>query len=160
MSSKILHKAFTQEYNKLSLRLITPVLLTAFSTKDTNPKKISINGLWDTGASDTVITKRVAQSLNLFPIDTTTVSGVNSIGEAEIAFADIELPNGFSLLRKRVIICEMPPPIDMLIGMDIILLGDFSICNANNKTLFSFAMPPFEDKIDYLDKAEQANKEN
>jgi predicted aspartyl protease len=158
MSDKTLHKAFTQEYDKLSLRLITPVLMTAFSTEDTSPKKISINALWDTGASDTVITKRVAKSLNLFSIDTITISGVNSIGEAEIALVDIELPNGFNLLRRRVSICEMPPPIDMLIGMDIILLGDFSICNANNKTLFSFAMPPFEDKIDYLDKAERINQ--
>jgi predicted aspartyl protease len=158
MSNKTPHKAFSQEYDKLTLRLITPVLLTAFSTEDTSPKKISINALWDTGASDTVITQRVAERLHLFPIDTITISGVNSIGESLVALADIELPNGFTLTRRRVIICEMPPPIDMLIGMDIILLGDFSICNANNKTLFSFAMPPFDNKINYIDKAEQANK--
>jgi hypothetical protein len=38
--------------------------------------------------------------------------------------------------------------VDLLIGMDIIQLGDFSISNGAGKTLFTFAMPSFEDKID------------
>jgi hypothetical protein len=46
----------------------------------------------------------------------------------------------------------------MVIGMDIIKKGDFAISNAENKTLFSFVIPPFPDKINLADKAEAANK--
>jgi len=37
----------------------------------------------------------------------------------------------------------------MIIGMDIISLGDFALGNGNNQTLFSFAVPPFQEKIDF-----------
>jgi hypothetical protein len=45
----------------------------------------------------------------------------------------------------------------MLIGMDIIGLGDFSISNGENSTLFSFAVPPFTNKVDLVEKAEVSN---
>ena len=48
----------------------------------------------------------------------------------------------------------------MLIGMDIIRLGDFSISNGAGKTLFTFAMPPFDDKIDLYEKAISVNGSN
>jgi len=38
---------------------------------------------------------------------------------------------------------------EMLIGMDIISLGDFALSNGGDQTLFSFAVPPFLDKIDF-----------
>jgi len=38
---------------------------------------------------------------------------------------------------------------EMLIGMDIISFGDFALSNGNDQTLFSFAVPPFKDKIDF-----------
>jgi hypothetical protein len=44
--------------------------------------------------------------------------------------------------------------------MDIIRLGDFSIYNANNETLFSFAIPPFPEKIDLAEKSEAENRKN
>jgi hypothetical protein len=48
----------------------------------------------------------------------------------------------------------------MLIGMDIIQLGDLSISNGAGKTLFTFAMPPFDDKIDLYEKAITINRRN
>jgi hypothetical protein len=50
-------------------------------------------------------------------------------------------------------VCNLVKDVDLLIGMDIILLGDFSISNGDGKTLFSFAIPPFENKTDYYEKA-------
>jgi hypothetical protein len=35
--------------------------------------------------------------------------------------------------------------------------GDFSISNAQGKTLFTFAIPPFEDKLDLYEKALSEN---
>jgi len=40
----------------------------------------------------------------------------------------------------------------MILGMDIISLGDFALSNGNNKTLLSFAFPPFQEKIDFSKK--------
>lgn len=34
---------------------------------------------------------------------------------------------------------------DLLIGMDVIILGDFSISNYNNKTTFSFRIPSIQE---------------
>ena len=48
----------------------------------------------------------------------------------------------------------------MLIGMDIIQRGDFSISNGEGKTLFSFVLPPFEKKTDHYEKSIAINKSN
>ena len=58
-----------------------------------------------------------------------------------------------------VMICNLQE-FYMIIGMDIILLGNFSIINSEGKTLFSFAIPPFENKTDLYEKASAVNKRN
>jgi len=57
-----------------------------------------------------------------------------------------------------VYVTEFPSNADMLIGMDIIRMGDFAVCNADGKTSFSFAVPPFPDRIDLAEKTEADNK--
>ena len=59
-----------------------------------------------------------------------------------------------------MIVSNLGPKDSMLIGMDIISLGDFAISNSGNRTLFSFVCPPFADKIDLLDKANKINNSN
>ena len=44
--------------------------------------------------------------------------------------------------------------------MDIIKFGDLAISNKNNKTIFSFVIPPFENPTDLLEKAKKVNKNN
>lgn len=46
----------------------------------------------------------------------------------------------------------------MLIGMDIIGMGDFAVCNTGNATSFTFAIPPFPDRLNFSEKAEMLNK--
>ena len=41
------------------------------------------------------------------------------------------------------------PGVDILIGMDIITMGDFVITNADGKTLFSFVIPTLNNKISF-----------
>ncbi len=43
--------------------------------------------------------------------------------------------------------------VDVLIGMDVIGLGDFSITNKDGKTTFSFREPSMEE-IDYTEREE------
>ena len=78
--------------------------------------------LWDTGSTMTVIPDELASKLNLEPVGkmmAETASG------------------------------KLGPGIDILIGMDIITLGDFVITNYNNKTVFSFRFPSSE-VIDFV----------
>jgi hypothetical protein len=53
-----------------------------------------------------------------------------------------------TLTDRRFYVCNIPG-VEVLIGMDIISMGDFNISNANGKTLFSFVIPPYKNKISY-----------
>lgn len=153
---KIPHQAFTVEYNGLVNTLLTDVVV--FSSFD-KKKFINIKAVWDTGATHSVITPKVFKDLELYAIDQTIVNGVNSQKIAPITMIEIGLPNKFLIPNHRVSVCDIAGG-DMLIGMDIIAQGDFSICTGDKKTLFSFAMPPFENKINLVDKANKVNERN
>lgn len=60
----------------------------------------------------------------------------------------------------RGAVCIIGGDADILIGMDIIKFGDFAISNGGGQTLFSFAIPPFENKTDLLEKANKTNINN
>jgi hypothetical protein len=94
------------------------------------------------------------------PIDRIKVAGVNNVSMADVVEVSIGLPNRVMVEEVNVMICDLKQDIDLLIGMDIILLGDFSISNGEGKTLFSFAIPPFDNKTDHYEKAFALNKRN
>ncbi len=48
---------------------------------------------------------------------------------------------------------------DVLIGMDVINMGDLAISNFNNQTVFSFRMPSIE-KIDFAEQIKQILSKN
>ena len=54
---------------------------------------------------------------------------------------NVYLPNGLFFKGIKVIEGNIGGDVEMLIGMDIIGAGDFSISNYNNKTTFSFRIP-------------------
>jgi predicted aspartyl protease len=156
---KVRHFAFKQEYQHLSFRLITDAEL-FISPAGLGRKGIKVKALWDTGASGTVITPKVSKELDLVPIDRIRVAGVNNISMADVVEVSIGLPNKVMVEDVNVMICDLKQDIDLLIGMDIILLGDFSISNWEGETLFSFVIPPFKNKTDHYEKALAVNKRN
>jgi len=144
------HSALKNESPNLAIRLTSE---TEISDMSQNPKKIKAKALWDTGAMMSAITPEAARSLSLVSYDRKRVKGINNeITLAGIARVYIKLPN-MDEIKSDVLICSLVKDIDFLIGMDIIQLGDFSISNGAGKTLFTFAMPPFEDKTDLYEKA-------
>jgi hypothetical protein len=150
---KIPHHAFSIQYSLVTNRLPLEVIVSGDAGI-----AMTARAVWDTGAMRSVVTPDVAQSLKLAFIDQVTVTGVNNISKAPIALVSVILPNNIRITGLTVVVCDMRQGIDMLIGMDIISMGDMVICNGNDKTLFSFAFPPFQDKIDLVDKSEAANK--
>ena len=106
--------------------------------------------LWDTGCTYTVINKRIAENLRLEPVGVTECAGVNKTVESSVYEVDLLLPN--KLIVSNVRVCEVKNVhgADILIGMDIIMIGDFVITNAGNKTVVSFRYPPGDDHIDFV----------
>ena len=101
--------------------------------------------LWDTGATGSVITRRVAEELGLHVISYTSVN--HALGKTDgvpVYRINIELPNnvGFS----DIIVTEgVLAKADVLIGMDVINKGDFAISNYGGHTTFSFRVPSIEE---------------
>lgn len=96
--------------------------------------------LWDTGATGTVISKAVVDKLGLIPTGKTVchhAAGSSSVNVYDICIA---LPNKVAIPLLRVTEGTLFG-FDVLIGMDIIGKGDFSISNYSNKTVLSFRFP-------------------
>jgi len=141
------------EYSHIVREIKTPISIYA-SPDSTESKSINSEAVWDTGATHSVISLSVANKLDLISIDKKIVGGIGQEVESDIVVATILLPNGTVLTDRRFLVNNIPGA-DVLIGMDIISIGDFNISNANGKTLFSFVIPPFKNKISYLKLAHQ-----
>jgi predicted aspartyl protease len=155
--TNITHHAFKHKYPFAAQKLMSDVDVFGISAQ-TPTQTSTIKALWDTGAGCSVITPLVSKALNLTPIDRTRVNGVNSTSVADKVKISVILPNSVKVTDLTVMVCNLVPGVDMLIGMDIIKCGDFSISNGGNETLFSFVMPPFPDKIDLFEKALMINQ--
>jgi len=153
------HFSFKNEYPYLSSRLTNEAYIFKTSS-DVGKSGFKATALWDTGAMRSAITPAVAKSLGLIPFDRVRVNGINNTSIADVVYISIGLPNLVMVKEVDVMVCNLVRDIDLLIGMDIILLGDFSISNGGGKTLFSFVIPPFENKTDYCEKAIAVNKRN
>lgn len=106
----------------------------------------------DTGATNSVITKSIAQKLELVPISVANVRGVHGIQEVNVYFATITLNNKNISVSTFVTECEElseDSSVGMLIGMNIITKGDFAVTNYQGNTTMSFRVPSLQ-KIDFV----------
>jgi predicted aspartyl protease len=152
-----MYNAFTKEYPILAADLNTDVEVFPVSSAAPHQGTV-VYAIWDTGASQTVITHKLMDKLNLVPIETKLVHGINSKQTVDVVAVSIKLPNNLLVSDVRVFVCDIPSPIDMLIGMDIIQQGDFHISNTGSHTLFSFVIPPLPERVDLGQKADELNK--
>ncbi len=109
---------------------------------------IKVQGLWDTGATGSVITKRVADNLGIKPIGRTKVNHADGSTETNVYLVNIVLPSNVTINGVRVTEGKLTE-VDVLIGMDVIRLGDFSITNFNGNTVATFRTPSCHE-IDYV----------
>ena len=126
------------------------------SVRGTNTDK-KWRGIWDTGASKSSIDKRVVSELGLFPIGKENISTANGIATVNTYLVNLTLPNQVTVANVSVTGTDLGNDVDILIGMDIIQLGDFSITNINNTTTFSFRIPSVAE-IDYVKESLDAEK--
>ena len=112
--------------------------------------------IWDTGATNTCISAKIAEKLNLTPVGYSKIYTAWGERNTEDYYVDIVLPNGVLVQHVRTTKADLSGG-DALIWMDIIGLGDFAISkDKNGNMIFSFIIPS-QWEIDFV---AQVHKEN
>jgi hypothetical protein len=102
----------------------------------------SCQALWDTGATNTMISKKVVEILGLQPISFATLIGFH--GEEVRLTYEVSLVVGKSLQINMISVVgaeSLTEDHDALIGMDIISQLDFAITNHGGNTTHSIRFP-------------------
>ncbi len=98
--------------------------------------------LWDTGAESSVITPDVVRALDLKPLGRRNNIHAGGISEVNIYAVDILLPNKVKINNVLVSECaEQYGRFGLIVGMDIISMGDFSISGPTQARTVSFSIP-------------------
>lgn len=139
------YSAFTTAYSGRSNRLINEAFI-----KANNEEMHTSSAQWDTGATKTCISQAVIDRLGLIPVGQTMVKTPSGERMLSMYVVDILLRNNVIVSDVLVIGSEIGNQgIDLLIGMDIIGLGDFAVTNLNGITQFTFRLPSVE-SIDFV----------
>ena len=95
--------------------------------------------IWDTGATKSVISTKVAEAMQLVPTGQTRQKTANGERDAFLYTVNIFLPNDVVFAVMEVIDGIMDA--DVLIGMDIIGAGDFAVTHKYGHTVMSYQVP-------------------
>lgn len=113
--------------------------------------------LWDTGATNSVVTHKVVEELGLIPAGIVKNRHAGGISEVSVYYIDLLLPNNITIPQVRVSECaDQAGRFDIIVGMDIISLGDFAITGQGERRMVSFCMPSTL-VVDYVSIANTIN---
>ena len=96
-----------------------------------------IEALWDTGASNTTISRIVAEHVGIKPEKEMPIYNANTLRTAHIGYCDIVLGDGTTFAHHPVYIDDLAR-IHCVIGMDIILKGDTSLTHSGDQVVFQW----------------------
>lgn len=103
--------------------------------------------LWDTGATDTIISQKVVEALGLVPVGKCNIEGIGGIVDAFEYKISIYIEGKMKFAEITALASE-DCGYDLIIGMDVIGLGDFAITNKDGQTWFAFRHPS-QDHIEF-----------
>lgn len=95
--------------------------------------------MWDTGATITIATHRIAKEFDADPVDTGTSISATDRSDSDIYLATLELPGG--IVFENVEVWDIDLEVhnaDIVIGMDIISQGRLVVETVNGIPMFSF----------------------
>lgn len=122
-----------------------------------NGNSLTVTALWDTGANVSCISEDVVNGLGLIATGVVPRSTPSGHDFANTYLVDVTLPNSVQVPDLRVCDSKIGDQgIGMLIGMDIINKGDFTVSNYQGKTVFSFRMPS-EGVMDFVTGIKMSN---
>jgi predicted aspartyl protease len=130
------------EFDYIARAVITEVMIRRATVSgvvyDTAPVDIPVRALWDTGAGMSVISANIVEKLTLSSAGNGTLTGIGGAVRTELYDISVTLPNKALFPLIRAAEWEGSRNYDMLIGMDIISRGKFTIDNGAGKTIFTF----------------------
>lgn len=136
--------AFTISFSRETRQLISDV------TVMQGDKKVTVRGLWDTGATSSCVSHDVVKQLGGTPTGKKTVKTPSGSKVMDTYVVDILLPNNVPMEECEVTDSEIGSQgLGALIGMDIISAGDFAVSNYDGKTVFTFRCPS-QGRIDFV----------
>lgn len=154
-------RALTIKHDGRANRIITDVGLTPpFDPRKLPDQKFpydikNTRALWDTGATNSVITSETAARLALVPVGTVDVVHYGGQKQSNTHLVNLFLPN--QVMVPGILVTESDEIVNdfgVIIGMDVICSGDFSITNFRGKTWMSFRVPSIK-SIDYVVEAKR-----
>lgn len=141
--------ALTVYANGIARVIISPIVV----ENTLSGAKEQTQGIWDTGATGSAITKSLAAKLGLIPVSETQVKGVHGVKEGVNVYGlKIILNNEAVDFILPVTECDQLSDDDsteFLIGMDVISKGDFAITNFQGKTIMTYRKPSIQ-KMDFV----------
>lgn len=155
------HRAFTCRYGRPMERLITPLALSDIydprNPPDPLPPTYETMALWDTGATRSVITPATARVLGIAPTGMANVVHAGGQSEMPTYVVNFILPAKVLILGVSVTECHelVGGDFGVIVGMDIIAMGDLSITNLKNQTTMTFRIPSMVEH-DYAGEADRA----
>jgi hypothetical protein len=96
--------------------------------------------MWDTGANGCCISYELAEKLGLSKIADRPVSSFQGLSEAPVYGIDIASPDGKPLASVPATGFEKWGEFDIIIGMNVINLGNFSWEHDGNTSVFKFVI--------------------
>lgn len=152
-----LYNALTMKNRVRARTIISPVGISeAFDPVGLSQEQINsittfdTQALWDTGATNSAISKKTAEQIGLFPSGLANIQHADGISVKNTYLINITLSSNVLITAVKVSECDIiTGDFGVIIGMDIISLGDFAFTNLNGKSVFSFRVPSFK-TIDFI----------
>lgn len=122
-------QSFTATGQGIQNVLLTPATVrpafdpTITDEKD-RPDGCGVSAIWDTGATGSVITQKVVDACGLKQTGVRKVRGVHGEALSPTFLVNLEIPPNTGIPALTVTLGELGDQVGLLIGMDIINLGD------------------------------------
>lgn len=149
MNSPNAMNAFTKVHDGIAPNIFTNAGICALSpfeesetlTPDDNRFQWR-KALWDTGATQSCISDRLANDLALELVGFVEIGSAVGIHSVPIYYANLALPNRLVFHDIELVqFTYTGDDCDLIIGMDIMTQGDLALTNFEGRTFFSFRIP-------------------
>lgn len=117
---------------------------------------MTVRALWDTGCSGVAISQRVIDSLGLVGNGITNVHNAGQTYQSQYYPISIILPNKTDIHFLRATLAQTNG-FDILIGMQIISMGDFAVTNYEGQLFMTFRVPSIR-REDFVKENEKYEK--
>lgn len=139
-------KCFTATYKGRTNQLRTTIGISPYMDSEGNvlgsnrSRELRDYAVWDTGATSTCVSGAKAKELNLIQTGIQEIHTPAGRCIKPVYSANVFLPNGIWFKNIPVIEAELTG-FDVLIGMDIIVQGDFVVSNHDGITRLTYRVP-------------------